>query len=127
MNRRPSTMASRTSSVLVAVVALALAAGAPLPARAAKAAIADKLVILSTTDVKGKVGPCGCKVPKGGLARQASFADSIKAEYSHVLVVDNGGFFPEEDAQRPHATFLMDAMKMLGVSAVGFGERDLRF
>jgi 2',3'-cyclic-nucleotide 2'-phosphodiesterase (5'-nucleotidase family) len=117
---------TRSSFLLLALFALALAA-ATLRARDAGAATADRLVILSTTDVKGKTSPCGCKIPKGGLARQASFADSIRSEYEHVLLVDNGGFFPEDDAHRPHATFLMDAMKMLGVSAVGFGERDLRF
>ena len=37
----------------------------------------DKLVILSTTDVKGKTSPCGCHIPKGGLYRRASLADSI--------------------------------------------------
>ena len=44
-----------------------------------------------------------------------------------MLVVDGGGFFPEQDNQQDVAWFLMDAMKVLGTDAVGVGERDLRF
>ncbi len=41
--------------------------------------------------------------------------------------MDNGNFFPEVDAQQDYAWFLMDAMKMLGVDAVGASEKELRF
>jgi len=87
----------------------------------------DKLVILSTTDVKGKIAPCGCSIPKGGLARQASFADSVRSEFGNVVVVDNGGFFPDDTLHREFAPFLMAQMKLLGVSVTGLGDRDLRF
>jgi hypothetical protein len=53
--------------------------------------------------------------------------DSLKSVYGQVALVDNGGFFPETDAQQDLAWFLMDAMKLLGTDAVGLGERDLRF
>jgi hypothetical protein len=53
--------------------------------------------------------------------------DSIKSQYSRVLLVDGGGFFPEDDLHKPYAWFLMDAMKMLGTDAVAVGDRDLRF
>lgn len=43
------------------------------------------------------------------------------------MLVDNGGFFPEEDNRRDAAWFLMDAMKSLGTDAVNVGDRDLRF
>jgi len=44
-----------------------------------------------------------------------------------VVLVDNGGFFPEDDLHEDAAWFLMDAMKMIGTDAVGVGERELRF
>ena len=53
--------------------------------------------------------------------------DSIKTQYSNVVLVDNGGFFPEDDIHQPASWFLMDAMKVLGTDAVGCGDRDLRF
>ena len=53
--------------------------------------------------------------------------DSIRTQYSNVLLVDGGGFFPEDDLHQPTSWFLMDAMKLLGTDAVGLGDRDLRF
>jgi hypothetical protein len=43
------------------------------------------------------------------------------------MVVDNGGFFPELDAEQDRAWFLMDGMKLLGTDAVGVSEKELRF
>src|SRR5439155_2898183 len=87
----------------------------------------EPLVIVSTTDIKGKTGPCGCQIPKGGLARLAGFADSMRIAHRRVLVVDNGGYFGEDDAHRPQSTFLMDGLKLIDVTAVGVAERDLHF
>ena len=87
----------------------------------------DKLVILSTTDVKGMTGPCGCHIPKGGLSRRAGLADSIRAQYGQVALVDDGGFLPEGDGQQDLAGFIMDVMNRLNTDAVGVGERDLRY
>jgi hypothetical protein len=44
-----------------------------------------------------------------------------------VSLVDNGNFFPELDTRQDEAWFLMDAMKILGIDAVGTGVNDLRF
>lgn len=44
-----------------------------------------------------------------------------------MLLVDNGGFYPEDDLHMPASWFLMDAMKLLGTDAVGLSARDLRF
>ncbi len=118
----------KRSILLVSAAAclVALAALTPCVASAATGH-ADQLVILSTTDLKGKTGPCGCHVPKGGLSRRAFFRDSVAKIYSQLSLVDNGGYFPEEDAREDEAWFLMDAMKTLGVDAVGTGARDLHF
>ncbi|HTK31768.1 MAG TPA: multiheme c-type cytochrome [Candidatus Saccharimonadaceae bacterium] len=51
----------------------------------------------------------------------------MKTSYSQILLVDDGGFFPEDDVHEPFAGFLMDGMKLLGTDAVGVGDRDLRF
>ena len=87
----------------------------------------DKLVILSTTDVKGMTSPCGCHIPKGGLSRRAGLVDSIRAQYGQVALVDDGGFLPEGDGQEDLAGFIMDVMNKLNTDAVGVGERDLRY
>ena len=41
--------------------------------------------------------------------------------------MDAGGFFPELDNERDKSWFMMDAMKLVNVEAVGVGDRDLRF
>jgi hypothetical protein len=50
-------IALRLTALLAALVTVALLAGAAT--KAAKVLEPDKLVILSTTDVKGKTSPCG--------------------------------------------------------------------
>ncbi len=113
---------------LVALAALLLPAATSRPARAADTpAKADQLVILSTTDVKGKTSPCGCHTPKGGLSRRAAFADSIRAAFGKVLLVDDGGFFPTDKEYLDAAPFLANAMVAMKVDAVGMGESELRF
>ena len=141
------TVHSRLSGALAVLALLALPPGAPgrassgVPAAARPAAApadaiarsaagagaAGPLLILSTSDVKGKSSPCGCHTPKGGLARRAAFADSLRATNPNLLVVDTGGFFPEEAGYEAAAAFMLDAMKSLGVDAAGLGESDLRF
>jgi hypothetical protein len=51
----------------------------------------------------------------------------MKTQYGQVSLVDGGGFFPEQDTHRDVAWFLMDAMHVLNIDAVGVGDRDLRF
>lgn len=105
----------------------AAAPSAPADALARPAAGAAPLVLLSTTDVKGKSSPCGCHTPKGGLARRAALADSLRAANANLLVVDTGGYFPEEADYEAAAVFMMESMRVLGVDAAGVGESDLRY
>ena len=46
-----------------------------------------------------------------------------------MVLVDAGGFFPENDAPEYQdvANFLMDGMKLLGTDAVGAGDKELRY
>jgi 2',3'-cyclic-nucleotide 2'-phosphodiesterase (5'-nucleotidase family) len=113
-----------TIRLLAGLQAVALMAPA-VPAHAQ--ARFDRLAIVSTTDVNGKVRPCGCKVPKGGLPRRATFIDQTRAEYSQVAVVDAGGFFAAADSLEAQGWFLMEAMQAMRVDAVGLSERELRF
>jgi 2',3'-cyclic-nucleotide 2'-phosphodiesterase (5'-nucleotidase family) len=116
----------RSAAPLVTGIALALALAAP--AHTGTSTLQpDKLIILSTTDMKGKTLPCGCHVPKGGIARQVGFADSVRQLYSNVVRVDGGGFFPEDDTRADVAWFMMDELKKMDATAVGVGERDLRY
>ena len=87
----------------------------------------DHLIVLSTTDVKGKTSPCGCHTPKGGFARRAAFVDSVRAEHDQVVLVDAGGFFPETESQRDAGPFVLQTMKALGTAAANVGDKELAF
>ncbi len=118
---------SRRVAALAATAAfLAMAAGAHA-APATAAAPADEIVILSTSDVKGKTVPCGCSTPKGGLSRRAGFADSLRKVHPNLLVVDSGGFFPDGSSERDDAVFMTEAMHDLDLAATGVGDRELSF
>jgi hypothetical protein len=123
---------SRRAAALAATVLVAVAASA-VPAERIGAAPAsvmrpDRLVILSTTDVKGKTSPCGCHIPKGGFSRRAAFADSLRREYGQMVIVDCGGWFPEgAEDYREVAAFQADELGRSGADAVGIGPRELRY
>ena len=83
---RPNALRIPASLLLATATCVALTA-----ASAPSVKQPDKLIILSTTDVKGKTSPCGCSTPKGGLSRRATFTDSMRADYGRIVVVDAGG------------------------------------
>lgn len=85
------------------------------------------LVIVTTNDVAGKTSPCGCHTPKGGLARKATFLDSVRAKHANVLVLDAGGFFPATDDEREAAPFMLAEMHRMGTAAAGVGVSELRY
>lgn len=119
-------MRDRASRPLFAFL-LALLVASLLGAAGTTARGPSRLVIVSTIDVKGRTSHCGCHDPKGGLARRATFVDSVRAADGNVLVVDAGGFFPDLETHREVAAFLMDAMKQIGLDAVAIGDRELRY
>lgn len=116
----------RSSRVLIPALLVLLASGAA-PAQVATNADGGHLIVLSTTDAKGKTSPCGCHTPKGGLARRAAFFDSVRAEHGQVLIVDAGGYFPEIEMQKESGPFSLRVMKQIGTDVAGVGDRDLRF
>ncbi len=123
---RPARAARVRSARIAAVLAACLfATGAPAGAK--DVAAPGTLVVVSTTDVKGKTGPCGCHTPKGGLARLANFADSARIRYPNLLLVENGGFFPELDDYQDVAAFMLESHVELHHDAIGVSERELRF
>jgi len=127
MGNRPAPRVEPALLILIGALVLGgLLHGVSRAASAAPSA-PDTLVLLSTTDIIGKTSPCGCHTPKGGLARQATFSDSLRRRYANVLWVDNGNFFPEDELHEGAAWFLIDSMKRLRVDAVGIGDHDLRF
>jgi 2',3'-cyclic-nucleotide 2'-phosphodiesterase (5'-nucleotidase family) len=99
-------------------------------ATASAGALTQKILpVLSTSDAAGKVLPCGCSVPKGGLARLASVIDSTKIKYGDALVVDAGDLAPELLGPRDDArlAYQIGELGRIGYDALGVGERELAF
>jgi 2',3'-cyclic-nucleotide 2'-phosphodiesterase/3'-nucleotidase len=90
---------------------------------------AKTLAVLSTSDAVGKLTPCGCHTPKGGFARIASVADSSRAKYGDVLLVEAGDFAPEaaNPIEEARIDFQFRIMEHIGYDAIGVGERELNF
>ena len=125
-SRAPRALSLAGCALLLAAL-LAPAARAAAAAPAPAAGPADRLVLVSTSDVKGKTVPCGCSTPKGGLPRRAGLADSLRRTTPNVLIVDSGGFFPDTKGERDDAPFMAAAMVELPVAAAGLGDRELLF
>jgi len=132
---RPDTRRHRSSNraAWAAAGVLLAAAAASVPSARIDAAgeperRADHLLVLSSTDLKGKTSPCGCHTPKGGFSRRAAFTDSLRREYSQVVIVDGGGWFPEgTDEYREVAGFMADELGRSGEAGVGIGARELQY
>ena len=120
---RPPALLPRPALAWAALVLLAC--GGSRAETATKGA-PRQLVVLATTDMKGKTSPCGCHIPKGGFARIASFVDSTRG-VAPALYLDAGGFFPEQDGRTDLAEFMLASLVRLKVAAVGIGPRDLRY
>lgn len=127
LNPAPGAIRPLALAAGLAFLALAAAGARAQGAPAASGAPADELVILSTSDVKGKTVPCGCSTPKGGLSRRAGFADSLRKAHPNLLVVDSGGFFPDGPSERDDAVFMTEAMHDLDLAAAGVGDRELLY
>src|SRR5262249_44594205 len=80
-------------------------------------------------DVMGMTAPCGCFVPKGGLARRAAVRDNLATTFGQLLVVDGGGYFPQasDSLGAMRAAFLMQTMVEVGVDVAGLSERELAY
>jgi hypothetical protein len=121
----PSSPGGRSSRYVAR--ALLLAGSVALAAGCGTGREDRRLLIVTTDDVAGKTSPCGCHTPKGGLARRATFLDSVRAVRKRVLVVDAGGFFPATDDEREAAPFMLRAMATMGTQVAGVGANELRF
>jgi 2',3'-cyclic-nucleotide 2'-phosphodiesterase (5'-nucleotidase family) len=110
------------AAILLFLAGLLLLVGAPLvPPTDAKTTVA----VVSTTGFDGHTGPCGCHIPKGGLARLASFVDSTRIRYGAPVLVDAGDWSGPDPEAGARGQFFMDMMQSLSYDAVTVGELEL--
>ncbi len=117
----------RHAHILLLALPLLLLGGSPPSGAATPASrTPGELLLLGTTDLKGRTSPCGCHTPKGGFARSAMVLDSLRSAGAAFLYVDAGGAFPDQDGRADLAEFMFRSLRDLDPGAVGVGPRDLR-
>jgi 2',3'-cyclic-nucleotide 2'-phosphodiesterase (5'-nucleotidase family) len=77
--------------IMLGAAALLLIAAAFL-ASCGRAEAQGKLQVFYSGNVRGSVAPCGCHVPKGGVARWAAFINRQKNPDASWLTVDAGDY-----------------------------------
>jgi hypothetical protein len=94
------------------------------------------VVLVLSGEMHGYLQPCGCSEPqKGGLSRRYNVIEGLKAQGWPVVAVDLGDVAQELTSTKkgvgePQALikyrYAMTALKMMGYSAVGVGELEMR-
>ena len=123
-------MKTKREGIWLPMLMLGIAIGlevSPNTFDAAAAAEATSVTIVYSTDIKGKIDPCGCKAhPRGGLAPRATYFDRVWEERPELLTLDAGDLFGRRtDGERQQTVFLCEQTASFGYDAIGLGEQDL--
>lgn len=92
-----------------------------------------KLTIIYTGNVGGLIETCGCRIPKGGIARRATVLADMKAESPEAIVVDSGSLLhdskrlnpPLEDVYRNRMRLMVEEIKRMGIDGANVSHMDL--
>lgn len=101
---------------------------APLIVAAGKPALRPIRVHFSA-NMEGEIEPCGCHVPKGGLARRAGYLAGVRVDSVMNLTIDAGNFSPAGrlKADSIKVTALTDFFRDVGYDAIALSSRETSF
>jgi 2',3'-cyclic-nucleotide 2'-phosphodiesterase (5'-nucleotidase family) len=86
------------------------------------------LQIFYTGNIAGNFEPCGCKIPKGGVARRVTFMEKQRIEGARELRIDVGNFTDlQADVGSITTDCIAHSFQMLDYHAVGVSRRELSF
>ncbi len=86
------------------------------------------LQIFFTGNMAGNFEPCGCKIPKGGVARRATFMEKQRIEGARELRIDVGNFTDlKADIGGITTDCIAHSFKLLDYHVVGVSRRELSF
>ena len=94
-----------------------------------EAAKPDKLTVLFSSDLLGKIRSCGCTVEDmGGVGRRATYTDRTRASVRNLIAVDAGDIMtPDLSFSKAEAQLAFDALNVMKLDAVTPGEADFVF
>jgi 2',3'-cyclic-nucleotide 2'-phosphodiesterase (5'-nucleotidase family) len=92
-----------------------------------------KVTIIYTGNVGGRIDPCGCRIPKGGLARRATVLKEMREQAPDAIVVDSGALLyesirlnaPFEPAHRAKTHLTVEEVIRTGMDAANVSAMDL--
>ncbi len=92
-----------------------------------------KLTIIYTGNIGGRIDPCGCRIPKGGLARRATVLNEMREQAPDAIALDSGALLyettrlnpPFEPAHRAKARLAVEEVIRTGIDAVNVSAMDL--
>jgi 2',3'-cyclic-nucleotide 2'-phosphodiesterase (5'-nucleotidase family) len=130
MTARGSALLRFLAAAAGAVLCVALAAGCGNEgSHRQSAARPDKLTIIFSSDLLGKIRSCGCATKDmGGLGRWAAFSGEVRASVDNLIVVDAGDAFGTDlSFTTKEAELTFDAMGVVGLDAFTPGETEFVF
>jgi 5'-nucleotidase len=92
-----------------------------------------KLTIIYSGNNGAKIDVCGCRIPKGGLAKRATLISQTREKDRNALILDSGALIydtnkltpPLEDNARRRASLTINVVKKTGIDAANIGSMDL--
>ena len=118
------------AAVGAAVLCVALGSGCGADSAKKKPpARPDKLTVVFSSDLLGKVRSCGCVIEDmGGLGRWATFTGRVRESVDNLVVVDAGDAFGADlSFTEKEAELAFDAMNVVGLDAFTPGETEFVF
>ena len=82
------------------------------------------LQIFFTGNLAGNYEPCGCKIPKGGVARRVTFMEKQRIEAARELRIDVGNFTDlKSDIGGITTDCIAHSFKLMDYNVVGVSRR----
>lgn len=87
------------------------------------------VTVLFSTDTRGNIFPCGCRVPLGGIAERAYEIGYQRTSSRYVLLLDNGNTLWGVNSlvESSHGEILAEAMNEMGYDVMNFRSSDLAY
>jgi 2',3'-cyclic-nucleotide 2'-phosphodiesterase (5'-nucleotidase family) len=91
------------------------------------------ITIVYSGNIGAEIDVCGCRIPKGGLAKRATFIGQIRQKDPNALILDSGALLyernkistPMKENLLRRAALTLDVVKEIGIDAANIGSMDM--
>ena len=90
--------------------------------------------IVYSNNIGGRIEPCGCRIPLGGMERRAGYLKELKNEVDNLLVLDGGVlYFGKTNIHdllvkkyKIHVDIITRCMNYMGLDVLNIGSNDFK-